>query len=53
LERRAKALYAILAMERSTSKALAFSEWPSPPQVVIEEEDICSIFDRYKMSNST
>lgn len=53
LERRAKALYAILAMERPTTKAKAFSEWTSPPRVVIEEEDICSIFDQYKMSYST
>jgi structure-specific endonuclease subunit SLX1 len=48
LERRAKALYAILAMERPTTKAMAFSEWPSPPVVVIEEADISSIFDKYK-----
>ena len=50
LERRAKALYMILAMERPTSKAIAFSEWPTPPLVVIEieEDGICSIFAQYK-----
>ena len=47
LERRSKALYEILAMERSTSKAVAFSEWASPPLVVIdiEEEGIYNLFD--------
>ena len=42
LARRATALRQILAMERPTSKALAFVEWPSPPVVNIEIKD--SIF---------
>jgi structure-specific endonuclease subunit SLX1 len=47
LLRRAKALHMILAMERPTTKAKAFSEWPSPPSVLIdvEDEDIHNIFD--------
>ena len=36
LERRMKALKQLLTFERSTSKALAFSEWSSPPQVNLE-----------------
>lgn len=37
LENRMKALDILLAMERPTSKAMAYSEWSSPPEVVIEQ----------------
>ena len=33
LERRKKALETLLAMERPTTKAIAYSEWPLPPAV--------------------
>ena len=36
LERRMKALTALLALERPTTKAVAYSEWASPPQVICE-----------------
>jgi len=36
LERRHKALEALLNLERPTQKALAYSEWSTPPNVVIE-----------------
>ena len=36
LERRMTALKQLLALERSTSKAIAFTEWVSPPEVHIE-----------------
>jgi predicted GIY-YIG superfamily endonuclease len=36
LERRMTALKQLIALERPTSKAVAYSEWPSPPKVVIE-----------------
>jgi structure-specific endonuclease subunit SLX1 len=39
LERRIKALQELLNLERPTSKAIAYSEWPSPPQVFIEMEE--------------
>lgn len=41
LERRMKALEQLLALDRPTSKALAYSEWPSPsyPEVIIEMEE--------------
>lgn len=40
-ERRKLALEQLLALERPTSKAIAYSEWPSPPQInwEIEKED--------------
>ena len=38
LERRMAALDKLLALERSTSKAKPYSEWPSPPIVHIENE---------------
>ena len=34
LERRGVALENLLALERPTSKAVAYSEWVSPPQVI-------------------
>lgn len=39
LERRIKALKDLLALERPTSKAQAYSEWPTPPETHLEIED--------------
>ena len=39
LERRIKALYELLKLERPTTKAMAYTEWPAPPQVMIELEE--------------
>jgi structure-specific endonuclease subunit SLX1 len=39
LERRMTALKQLLALERSTSKAIAFTEWISPPEVHIEMDE--------------
>jgi predicted GIY-YIG superfamily endonuclease len=46
LERRIQALKQLLALERSTSKAIPFSEWPSPPKVVVEiDNPLFNIFN--------
>ena len=45
LERRMKALKQLLDLERPTSKAVAYTEWPSPPQVNIETEDAQKYYD--------
>ena len=34
IERRLKALNALLSFDRSTSKAIPYSEWPVPPEIV-------------------
>jgi len=39
LERRIKALKELLVIERPTSKAIPYSEWPAPPQVHCETLD--------------
>ena len=39
LEKRMKSLKMLLELERPTTKALAYSEWPSPPNVVLEDEE--------------
>lgn len=39
LERRMKALEQLLALERPTTKAKAYSEWESKPNVIIEFEE--------------
>lgn len=39
LERRMKALKELLALERPTTKARAYTEWSSPPEVHLEIED--------------
>jgi structure-specific endonuclease subunit SLX1 len=39
LERRMMALETLLALERPTSKAIAYAEWPSPPKVICETEE--------------
>ncbi len=45
LERRMRALQKLLALERPTSKAIAYSEWPAPPQVNIETDDAQKYYD--------
>jgi hypothetical protein len=39
LERRMYALKDLLALERPTSKALAYSEWSAPPEVHCEIDE--------------
>jgi predicted GIY-YIG superfamily endonuclease len=36
IERRKEALSTLLSLEKSTSKAIPFSEWTTPPEVVWE-----------------
>ena len=39
LEKRMKALRDLLALERPTSKAIAYTEWPAPPVVNLETDE--------------
>jgi structure-specific endonuclease subunit SLX1 len=39
LERRMMALKQLLALERPTTKAIAYTEWPSPPEVHLETDE--------------
>ena len=39
LERRIRALVQLLAMERPTTKAMAYSEWLVPPEIIWEKEE--------------
>jgi len=39
LERRMIALKQLLALERPTTKAKAYSEWLQPPQVILEDDE--------------
>jgi structure-specific endonuclease subunit SLX1 len=50
LERRMRALQKLLSLERPTSKAIAYSEWPAPPQVNIEIEDAQKYYDLARSS---
>ena len=45
LERRMKALKELLALERPTSKAIAYTEWSSPPQVNIEFDEVHKFYN--------
>ena len=40
LERRLRALDLLLSFESSTTKAIPFLEWETPPEVYIELEDV-------------
>lgn len=44
LERRMKALKELLSLERPTSKAKAYSEWPSPPEVHCETDEATKFY---------
>jgi structure-specific endonuclease subunit SLX1 len=43
LERRIVALKQLLSLDRATSKAVPYAEWPSPPRVVVESEKYARI----------
>ena len=46
LERRIQALKQLLALERPTTKAIAYIEWPSPPEVNLETEDAKNYYEK-------
>ena len=45
LLRRMKALKELLSLERSTTKAKAYSEWPAPPEVHCETEEAAKFYN--------
>ena len=45
LERRIKALKELLALERPTTKAITYKEWPSPPEVHLETEEAKNFYN--------
>ena len=45
LEKRMKALKDLLALERPTSKAIAYAEWPAPPEVHLETEESTNFYN--------
>jgi structure-specific endonuclease subunit SLX1 len=45
LERRMKALKELLSLEKSTKVSIPYSEWPSPPEVHIEIEEVKQYYD--------
>jgi len=46
LERRIIALKQLLALDRPTTKAKAYTEWESPPNVVLEDEEARALFEK-------
>ena len=40
LERRMSALKTLISLDRSTSKAVPYNEWPSPLQVIVESDKV-------------
>jgi len=51
LERRMIALKELLALERPTTKAKAYTEWESHPEVIIEMEEAKSFFSNKKIEH--
>ncbi len=45
LERRMTALKQLLNLERPTTKAVAYTEWPASPQVIIEDVEAQKYYD--------
>lgn len=48
LERRIKALKAILELERVTTKAIPYAEWSVPPEVHLETEEATELYNLVK-----
>ena len=51
LERRMNALKTLLALERPTTKAIAYTEWPSPPEVNLETEEATQLYNKLQQLN--
>jgi structure-specific endonuclease subunit SLX1 len=49
LERRIMALKELLSLERPTSKAISYSEWPTPPEVHLEYEEAADFYNSSKV----
>jgi len=45
LERRLRALKELLALDKPTTKAITYSEWPVPPEIMFEKEGIKEKYD--------
>ena len=45
LHRRMVALKQLLNLERSTTKAKAYTEWPEPPNVIVEDDEARKYYD--------
>ena len=45
LERRLRSLKELMALERPTTKAMAYSEWPTPPHIEWEAEHAMKLFE--------
>jgi hypothetical protein len=46
LERRMMALKKLLALEKSTTKAIPFSQWTSPPEIHWEKEEAQILYEK-------
>ena len=46
LERRVNALKQLLKLERPTTKAKAYSEWETPPQVILEDDEARELYNK-------
>jgi structure-specific endonuclease subunit SLX1 len=46
LKRRLMALKQLLALERPTTKAVAYIEWPTPPHVELEYDHVTSLYQQ-------
>ena len=51
LERRLQALHMLLNLERSTTKAKAYIEWPEPPEVVLEDDEARTLYEQITTVN--
>jgi predicted GIY-YIG superfamily endonuclease len=47
IERRIIALKQLLTLDRPTTKAKLYTEWESPPNVVLEDEESRMLFEKY------
>jgi predicted GIY-YIG superfamily endonuclease len=45
LQRRMQALHQLLQLNKPTSKAMLYSDWESPPEVVLEDDEARRWFD--------
>ena len=51
LERRLNALKTLLALERPTTKAITYLEWPVPPEVNLETEEAIQLYNKLEQIN--
>ena len=53
IQRRIQALHQLLSLDKPTTKAIPYSSWPSPPEIIWEKNDSLTMISLTMINNSS